>query len=96
MQINDDSFDIATTITFELGGVLLKSGGTTATITLQVTNEIGHAYTVDIDPPSAAGNKRCEEAETGDALTKASILEIIGGGETTAPQMYAFTVTIRQ
>jgi hypothetical protein len=96
MAIENAPLDVATTITFELGGVLLKSGGTTATITLPNTGLRGFAFTVDIDPPSAGGNLRVEEAEEGDDITDESVLEILGGGETTTPGNYALTITVRQ
>jgi hypothetical protein len=95
-QATDIALNLATDITFELDGVLLKSDGATAAITLLAADVTGDSHVVEIDRPSAGGNLVALEAEHGDVITDGCVLEIIGDGETTADSVYSFIITVRQ
>ncbi len=61
-------------ITFEVGGVTLKLGGSTATLSIpSAASSPGNVEAIAFDGPSSAVN----EAEDGDAIAAGSVLEII-------------------
>jgi len=88
----DTAGDSDENITFELGGVALTSGGTTATMVCQNADVVGDIQTIEFDP-NAKTNLALEPAD-GDAIAAGGTLEIISGGAGTAGA-YIFVITIR-
>ncbi len=69
VQINAPSL-----ITFEVGGVTLKLGGTTATLSIpSVGSTVGDVHIIEFD----ATTSTVYEAEDGDVILDGSVLEII-------------------
>lgn len=77
-------------ITFEVGGVTLKLGGTTATMTIpDAGSTVGDVHIIEFD----ATTSTVFEAEDGDVILDGSVLEIISDGEGSQGEA-SFVVTV--